>query len=329
MSSVHIRSRVVGDGSRRFDVRFRRGGRGYRVEHAGSFKTMKEAVARRALVAGWLASGLNPKRELERIARPPAHRRFSDMAASWLESRRDLADSTRTAYLSNQVRIDDRFGRGDPHLLAPADVIDWIGQMQTEGLRPATIALYVRQIRMILDALPENPARHRSIRLPKAIREIPEPPDADEVLIMLAHLNLRYRRAALVIEHTGMRVSEAIAMGKRDIDKEGGRIRVRPEISKTGRGRWIPIQPWIVPVIEPMSGVERTALGNAMRRVSDIHPHLLRHRRATLWHQQGVLAVELARRLGHSRPSISLDIYSSVIPLQEAPPSALLALLSE
>ena len=48
-------------------------------------------------------------------------------------------------------------------------------------------------------------------------------------------------------------------------------------------------------------------------------PHDLRHRRITIWHQAGVPARELAERAGHSRPSMSLDVYSHVMPPDEIP----------
>jgi integrase len=51
--------------------------------------------------------------------------------------------------------------------------------------------------------------------------------------------------------------------------------------------------------------------------VPHYHPHDLRHRRITIWHQSGVPARELAERAGHSRPSMSLDVYSHVMPADE------------
>jgi integrase len=39
-------------------------------------------------------------------------------------------------------------------------------------------------------------------------------------------------------------------------------------------------------------------------------PKDLRHRRATIWHHGGLPARVLAERLGHSKPSMSLDVYS-------------------
>ncbi len=51
--------------------------------------------------------------------------------------------------------------------------------------------------------------------------------------------------------------------------------------------------------------------------VPHYHPHDLRHRRITVWHQSGVPARELAERAGHARPSISLDVNSHVMPADE------------
>jgi integrase len=53
--------------------------------------------------------------------------------------------------------------------------------------------------------------------------------------------------------------------------------------------------------------------------VPHYHPHDLRHRRLTIWHQAGVPAREVAHRAGHSRTSESLDTYSHVMPLDEVP----------
>ena len=58
------------------------------------------------------------------------------------------------------------------------------------------------------------------------------------------------------------------------------------------------------------------------------HPHDLRRRRISLWHNQNVPAAELAQRAGHTRPSITLDTYSHVIPPQETPENDLKRALS-
>jgi integrase len=42
-----------------------------------------------------------------------------------------------------------------------------------------------------------------------------------------------------------------------------------------------------------------------------------------MWHQSGVVARELAERAGHSRASMTLDVYAHVMPLHEVPEAEL------
>lgn len=328
--AVHIRSRTLPSGERRHDVQYRRGGRGYKLEHAGTFRTMKEAVIRRNLVGEWLAAGLDPKRELARLTRPTTSvLRLEPLAEQWLASRVDLDESTVTNYRSHVRRVTKAFGNVAVDDISPAAVNEWIAGMIADGLKPGTVKGYVGQLRMILDVLDENPARHRSVRLPKEVRTIKEPPDADEFLELLAALKPKYRQAAVLMEQTGMRVSESLAMRESDVDRQGLRVRVRPEVAKKDRPRWIPVLPWYMEALEPLPQMHRSSVEGAMHAVGRVNPHLLRHRRATLWHQQGIVATELAARLGHSRVSESLDTYSHVMPISEAHPSRLLEMLGK
>lgn len=64
-----------------------------------------------------------------------------------------------------------------------------------------------------------------------------------------------------------------------------------------------------------------------LAKIPHYSPHDLRHRRLTLWHQSGVPARELAERAGHSKPSMSLDIYTHVMPVDEVPVERFLSLL--
>ena len=72
------------------------------------------------------------------------------------------------------------------------------------------------------------------------------------------------------------------------------------------------------------------AMSRACRnaKVPHYHPHDLRHRRITIWHQSGVPARELAERAGHARPSMSLDVYSHVMPPDEIASERFLSLLA-
>jgi integrase len=79
-------------------------------------------------------------------------------------------------------------------------------------------------------------------------------------------------------------------------------------------------------------GITEASANQAMTRACQsagtghFHPHDLRHRRITLWHQSGVPARELAERAGHSKP-MSLDVYSHVMPADEVSDKCLLALI--
>jgi integrase len=332
MASCHIRTRTLKNGDRRFVVRYRRAGRGTAVEHAGSFGTLKEARLRQALVLDWLAGGLDPRAQLELLAHPVEVGPFGDLADAWLAGRHSIAESTRTMYAGYISVMKKRWATTDPEKITPADVSGWIGELVAAGRKPGTVIQYVRIFAMILDSLPANPARHRSVDLPRRRRKEPEPPDAPDVLALLARTSKRYLPVTVFLEQTGARVSEAIGVAARDLD--GNRVRLRADESKGERSRWVDCPEWLVDLL-PVKGVERTSLGNTMRRacvragIGNIHPHLLRHRRATLWHQSGVVATELAYRLGHSKPSMSLDVYSHVRRLHEIDPSALKVLVEE
>ena len=58
-------------------------------------------------------------------------------------------------------------------------------------------------------------------------------------------------------------------------------------------------------------------------------PHDLRHRRGSLWHAWGMPARELAARMGHSKASMSLDVYTHVMPPDEVPAERVLSLLTD
>ena len=90
-----------------------------------------------------------------------------------------------------------------------------------------------------------------------------------------------------------------------------------------------------VPERKVFHGMTEASAYQAMSRacknakVPHYHPHDLRHRRITIWHQSGVPARELAERAGHTRPSMSLDVYSHVMPPDELAPERVMSLLTE
>src|SRR5580765_1884774 len=95
--AAHIVVREARSG-KRYLVRYRRGGRAYPLEHGGSFRRLDLAKKRERLIAGWLASGLDPRLELSKLAAPPDERTVAKVAEEWLATRIDLADQSRRVY---------------------------------------------------------------------------------------------------------------------------------------------------------------------------------------------------------------------------------------
>lgn len=330
--SVSITIRTTRSG-RRYVVRYRRGGRYTPVIHAGSFRSRREALARRDFVAGELAAGRDPMQTLRSHREP---RRLRDDYAAWLASRVDLDETSQRLYRRAAQALPgwlmDMYSAEITH----EDLQRAFGEMQGS---PATLRTYRAPLQQALDyaGVDPNPARDRRLRLPRLVRREPAPPPAAHVVAILERLPARYRLGYVVIEQTAARVEEVAGLEWGDVDVLGSRIRVAARRAKTRRSRWLQLPGWLMELVAETCPVEdrapgrrvfgwqaeqlRKAMGRActVAGVPHYHPHDLRHRRLSLWHGQGVPARELAERAGHSRASMSLDTYTHVMPLDEVP----------
>ena len=140
-----------------FQVLYRRGGRAYRIEYAGTFATRKDADKRCDTVQGWLAQGLDPVDELARRASAaPDHVRDCGAGVAVLAGRRGRELETgvpaRGAYWSGV------FAGRDPRTLTVADLQQTIAGSE---LAPRTLRMYRAALRGILDhaGVEPNPAR--------------------------------------------------------------------------------------------------------------------------------------------------------------------------
>lgn len=337
MATVSVRVKTLQDGSRSYTVRYRRGGRFYPLEHAGTFRRRRDADARADRIRTWLAQGLDPQRELARLLEPSGGDAVPLLAERWIANRRRVKPGTVENLRSRQKRIDDRFP-GAAAAVTVTDVIDWIGEMLDEPLAPGSISLYVGQLRQLLDFadVDPNPARDRRVELPRNHRKEPRPPDADAVLAVLNRMPRKHRLQTVFMEQTGARVTETCELAAADLDVAGCRVLIRGEHAKTSRPRWLELPDWLCELVqgrnERIFPTTRQAVYQGIAaggRLAGVrwHPHALRHRRATLWHQQGVPLAEIAARLGHARPSMSLEVYAHVLPLREIPVEAIVQAL--
>jgi integrase len=150
-------------------------------------------------------------------------------------------------------------------------------------------------------------------------------------------------RASLNQNHRYLSLAGVIV----SLDYVGTDLNPQIENLSGDQARWVYLPEWLIEAIEAICPLEdRTperrvlpgdhrgsayqAMSRACRnaKLSHYSPHSLRHRRITIWHQSGVPARELAERAGHARASMSLDVYSDVMPPDEVAADKLLLLLS-
>ena len=305
---------------------------------------MREARLRRDLIAGELAAGRNPRDLLRAAAERPTVRTLADWWPMWLASRIDVDDRTRANYGFHWRRIEPTFGDRDPATIDHGDVQAWVNE-QTETLTPAVVRDYVGTLRQLLDfvGLESNPARHRSVKLPRAERTAPVPPTDRHVLAMLDAIRRERRLLFAYIEQTGVRLGEALAWEWPDIDLDSLRILSRAETVKGRRGsrqsRWVQIPPWLLELLldrvppddrsgyifgwphqvsHPRQRVEKVmATACKVAGIPHFHPHDLRHRRISLWHGQGIPWREIGDRVGQRDIAITANVYSHVMPIEE------------
>jgi integrase len=302
------------------------------VEHGGSFKTLREAKARRDLIGGELAAGRNPRLLLEALTQPSAPvRNFEQWAERYQATRIDYAAETTKNMGSHLKALNAVFGERDPAAITVADVQEWIAG---SALRPSSMRRYLATLRVVLDFAgvdDPNPARDDRIRLPREQTEVVDPPSASEVETIIAHTPKRWRLPLRVLEQTGMRVGELAQLEWRDVDVSGSRFRIRQGKTAAAR-RWVAVPAWLMVEVQEtcppddrtpdrrvFHGLTPDVAGNVMWRackaagISNYSPHDLRHRYASVKIAEGVPVTTLAAQLGHSRKSLTLDTYSHVL----------------
>jgi integrase len=333
MSCAFIITRPTSTGARRYVVKYKLGGREATAKTAGTFKTRREAEARREWVLLEMAAMRVPD---VRVLHPKPRRRLEDECRRWRESRLDHAESTRAAMAHHQTRIVWGLGADtDPASITVADVQGFVAALAVD-LKARTVQLYLATLKQVLDhaEVVPNPARDRRVRVPRVVAEEPVPPSWREVELLLAAIPDRYRLLVRVLEATGLRVGEALAATWGDLDAGASRLRVSRVRTKTAAGRrWAQLPE---PLLEGLlagtppddrspdrrlfAGLNQDNFRGAMARACQragipvYSAHDLRHRRISVWFQEGVPLIDIARRAGHARASLSADVYGHVVP---------------
>jgi len=146
---------------------------------------------------------------------------------------------TAQTYKVNLRRILYELGDRPAQEIDPGDVAGLVSHLHETGLKRESIRKTIATLAMVLDHAGRNPnpARDKRVKLPREDREEVNPPTAAHVLAEHRLLATRYRLPLLVLDATGMRVSEVEALRWGDVDETEGRWRVSSAISKTNQAR--------------------------------------------------------------------------------------------
>jgi integrase len=333
MASAWVRRDVLRSGSTRYRVIFRLGGRESARRYGGSFRTMREARARRDWIAGELSALRVPDlRALGRAQKVPTVR---SLVEAWRESRRDVAAGTRQTYDVAIGRIVPRLGSLPLDELDTVAVDRFIGELDTMGLARESIRKTLGVLAQALDwhGLEPNPARdRRTVKLPARVHEEVSPPSAEHVEAVYTLLPPAYRLPLLVLDASGMRVGELEALTWGDVDEPHGRWRVTAAVAKTRKPRWVSVSDVVFQAVLELcprddrhadrlvfegfgSDRFRTAITRACTAagVPTFSPHDLRHRRISLLHAAGVPWARIGEAVGQRSIAVTADTYSHVL----------------
>lgn len=335
--SAWVEERRLKNGEQRFDVRYRRGGRAFPAERAGTFKSRRDAKARASLVNGLLARGIDPRQELVQ----ERERTITELWGPWVASLKDVGDARKAVIRDAWRHIEPVLGSLPPSSVQPADAMRVVERMQRVPLAPSTIKLYFTVARQFMDSVGCDVLRNRLIRLPKVVSEEVEAMSYREFMLLRKEFaeptqsktGNRIQSSELLlaldfIEATALRVGDAKQLRRGDVDLFEGKVRVSKARGKSQKSRWVPVP---IPLLEQLAERDQQPddlllpeltsmdLQGHMRRacaragIKHYHPHDLRHRRASLWVYQGLPLPLVAQRVGHSDQTTTVRQYTHVV----------------
>ena len=333
MASVLFVRRTTRSGERRYLVRYRLGGRESGLVHGGSFTLERDAKARRDAIWASIAKGEVP--DLDLIGIIERSQTVDEALAAYLATRIDASEATKRVY-RHAGRSFGPLGQKATDKVTVADVQDWVTQMHQEKKRsPATIRKYLDALRAALDHAERdpNPARSARLRVPRQTREEIDPPPYAHFMALVEAIAPRFNLHVRVMEASGLRVDELLSLTWADVDVPGSALRVARNRTKGGTagrrmGRvWPELMDEIADLLPLEDRIQSqvvftgsdSAIRNAMARackfaqIPHYSPHQLRHRWISLRMMANWPPHLVAREAGHSKTSVTFDVYSHVL----------------
>jgi integrase len=332
VASVWIRTRPTKDGGRRYRVEYRPGGQEAKIHYGGSFKTHREALARKRYVAVELAARRVPELKLIAVGESQAPM-LPNATEAWRASRVDVEQQTRNMHRSDVARI----FRVAPALremrvdeIGVDDVAALVVALTEAGYKPETIKKSRDALAMTLDYcnVDPNPARDKRVKLPKQRKAHVPPPLAEHVERIAETVPRHYVLPLLIIDDCGPRVRELETAQVGDVDEHRRAIRVRWTVEKNDRYRHLQLPDdlfaAVVATLPPREDRDleaslfdgltdarlRTAITRACKATGTPHfsPHGLRRRRGSLHYKRTGSLADVAELLGDSK-RVAADHY--------------------
>jgi integrase len=159
------------------------------------------------------------------------------------------------------------------------------------------------------------------------IKEIPKYWDRDYIVECLDRVdNYAHKMLLTFLWYSGVRITEAVSLRKRDIDLPNYIMTLKWLKSRKYLHRVVPIHPNLRDLLElytaPMKSdslvfpISRQRAWQLTKKYLEGHPHQLRHSFAVNWLRCGGDIVTLHRILGHSKIQTTM-IYLKIVPVDQ------------
>ncbi|GAA3143168.1 site-specific integrase [Planomonospora alba] len=275
-------------------------------------------------------------------------------AERWLTSvGPSLKPKTRASYASLlRTTIEPRFGKMEVGQVRPIIIGEWVASLTKQGLSPSRVRQSYRLMSQIMTAAANNDmikvSPCRGVKLPRMPETEPHILTEAEVKALIEALRAPHDLVVQLLAYGGLRIGEAFALRRRNVDVENGRLIVAESLAEIGgrhvfdtpkshQRREIVLPAFVVRALqarldkltddpEALLFTGRTGKPlhyNSWRRwhfdpaveaakLTDVTPHDLRATHAT-WvaDRHGVMAA--ARRLGHSNASVTTRHYARAV----------------
>lgn len=287
-------------------------------------------------------------RELERLRRDyavgdPATETLDAYLADWLRGiRPSVRPSTFISYSGHvKLHISPLLGGIQTSRLRPADVRRLIADRLAAGRSPATVRRLVTTLHMALaqgvreGRISTNAANGQRLPRvePRQIKALTWN-EADRIIETVR--GDRFEALYVLLLYSGMRLGEAVALDWRDVDLEAGTAFIRRGKTRAAV-RVLPLSSMALLALKahrlrtPGAQSDPVFVGPrrgerlrgdvvthafprllAERGLPRMRVHDLRHGTATLLLSQGVPMRDIADILGHSTPSVTMNVYAHV-----------------